>query len=97
MPSGPSLTRPTPGRSPYFWSHQYGIRIQFSGHAELSGRIEIEAGDAEGHSFLAFYYRGDDPVGMLSSAQTRLFAKRRGDVERSQRARRAETHGAPLN
>ncbi|MGY3567886.1 NAD(P)/FAD-dependent oxidoreductase [Sinomonas sp. RB5] len=82
---------------PYFWSDQYGIRIQFSGHAELADRIEIEAGDAEGLSFLAAYYRGDDPVALLSCAQAKLFARRRRDVERSQRARIAETLGALLN
>ncbi|NKX56204.1 oxidoreductase C-terminal domain-containing protein [Arthrobacter mobilis] len=97
-PGPPWRARPqAPGRSPYFWSDQYGVRIQFSGHAGLAVRLEIEAGDVEGHSFLAVYYRGDDPVGLLSSAQARLFAKRRRDVERSQRARGAETHCAPLN
>jgi NADPH-dependent 2,4-dienoyl-CoA reductase/sulfur reductase-like enzyme len=81
---------------PYFWSDQYGIRIQFSGHAELADRVEIEAGDAADHSFLAAYYRGDDPVALLSSAQARLFAKRRRDVERSQHRRAAETLSAVL-
>lgn len=62
----------------------------------LNGKI------AEGHSFLTIYHRGDDPVGMVSGAQARFFAKRRRDVERSQRVRGAETHGAethgaPLN
>lgn len=37
----------------------------------------------------------EDPVEMLSSAPARLVAKRRRDVERSQRARGAKTHGAP--
>ena len=73
------------GTVPYFWSDQYGIRIQFSGHAELADRIEIEAGDPATHSFLAAYYRGEDPVGLLSSGQPRLFAKRRRDVERALR------------
>ena len=82
---------------PYFWSDQYGIRIQFSGHAELADRVEIEAGDAADHSFLAAYYRGDDPVALLSSAQARLFAKRRRDVERSQHRRAAETLAAILS
>lgn len=70
---------------PYFWSDQYGIRIQFSGHAELADRVDIEAGDPATHSFLAAYYRGTEPVGLLSSGQPRLFAKRRRDVERSLR------------
>lgn len=82
---------------PYFWSDQYGIRIQFSGHAELADRIEIEAGEAADHSFLAAYYRGDEPVGLLSSAQARLFAKRRREVERAQHRRVAETLAALLN
>ncbi|MEA5453867.1 FAD-dependent oxidoreductase [Sinomonas sp. JGH33] len=71
---------------PYFWSDQYGVRIQFSGHAELADRVEIEEGDATTHSFLAAYYRGDQPVGVLSSAQPRLFAKRRREIERAQRS-----------
>ncbi|WP_369046651.1 NAD(P)/FAD-dependent oxidoreductase [Sinomonas sp. P10A9] len=88
-------TDPEPAKAlPYFWSDQYGIRIQFSGHAELADRIEIEAGTAQDHSFLAAYYRGDAPVGLLSSGQPRLFAKRRRDVERSQHLHAAETLAA---
>lgn len=68
---------------PYFWSDQYGIRIQFSGHAELADRVEIEEGDLSSHSFLAAYYRGDQPIGVLSSAQPRLFGKRRRQLERA--------------
>lgn len=68
---------------PYFWSDQYGIRIQFSGHAELADRVEIEEGELENHSFLAAYYRGDQPIGVLSSAQPRLFGKRRRQLERA--------------
>jgi hypothetical protein len=68
---------------PYFWSDQYGIRIQFSGHAELADRVEIEEGDLSTHTFLAAYYRGEQPIGLLSSGQPRLFGKRRRQLERS--------------
>lgn len=60
---------------PYFWSDQYGVTLQFAGHARDAERIEIEAGQPETHSFLAVYYRGEDPVAVLGVNQPRLFTR----------------------
>ncbi|UKA63664.1 NAD(P)/FAD-dependent oxidoreductase [Arthrobacter sp. FW306-04-A] len=60
---------------PYFWSDQYGVTLQFAGHARDAERIEIEAGQLDTHSFLAVYYRGEDPVAVLGVNQPRLFTR----------------------
>lgn len=64
-----------PVNLPYFWSDQYGVTLQFVGHARDAERVEIEAGELESHSFLAVYYRGDEPVGVLGANQPRLFTR----------------------
>jgi NADPH-dependent 2,4-dienoyl-CoA reductase/sulfur reductase-like enzyme len=66
---------PQPLNLPYFWSHQYGVTLQFAGHARDAGRVVIEAGEPKDHSFLAVYYRGDEPVGVLGVNQPRLFTR----------------------
>jgi NADPH-dependent 2,4-dienoyl-CoA reductase/sulfur reductase-like enzyme len=66
---------PQPLNLPYFWSDQYGVTLQFVGHACDAERVEIEAGEPETHSFLAVYYRGEEPVGVLGVNQPRLFTR----------------------
>ncbi|MDQ0029584.1 NAD(P)/FAD-dependent oxidoreductase [Arthrobacter bambusae] len=66
---------PLPLNVPYFWSEQYGVTLQFAGHARDAERVEIEAGQLENHSFLAVYYRGVEPVGVLGVNQPRLFTR----------------------
>ena len=48
----------TPARPPYFWSDQYGSRIQFAGIAGPHDEITFEVGSADDASFLAVYRRG---------------------------------------
>lgn len=60
---------------PYFWSDQYGVTLQFAGHARDAERVEIEAGQPDTHSFLAVYYRGENPVAVLGVNQPRLFTR----------------------
>lgn len=64
-----------PVNLPYFWSDQYGVKIQFAGNARDADRVQFEAGTAEEHSFLAVYYRGEDPVAVLGTNQPRLFTR----------------------
>ena len=66
---------PKPAKPHYFWSDQYGVKLQFAGHSAGYDRLEIEAGDAQTHSCLAVYYRGDVPVAVLGMNQPRLFTK----------------------
>ena len=66
---------PKPAKPHYFWSDQYGVKLQFAGHAAGYDRLEIEAGDALTHSCVAVYYRGGVPVAVLGMNQPRLFTK----------------------
>ncbi|WP_416968796.1 NAD(P)/FAD-dependent oxidoreductase [Streptomyces sp. 4F14] len=67
----------TPGvpRPPYFWSDQYGVRIQFAGHAAGADSVTVEAGAADDRDVLAVYRRGDTPVAVLGMNQPRLFTR----------------------
>jgi 3-phenylpropionate/trans-cinnamate dioxygenase ferredoxin reductase component len=53
----------TPGLSS-FWSDQYGVRIQYLGHAHLAERVTVE-GDPEARDFVAVYTRAGEPVAAL--------------------------------
>lgn len=66
---------PQPSKVPYFWSDQYGVKLQFAGNAAQADRVAIEAGDPQEHNVLALYYRGEDPVAVLGLNQPRLFTK----------------------
>ncbi|MBX7448164.1 FAD-dependent oxidoreductase [Mycolicibacterium sp. 3033] len=61
--------------APYFWSDQYGSRIQFAGAALPDDEITIEAGDCESGSFLATYRRDGRLVAVLGVDQTKLFTR----------------------
>ncbi|MDX6349770.1 MAG: hypothetical protein QOF84_4560 [Streptomyces sp.] len=66
---------PGPVRPPYFWSDQYGVRIQFAGHAAVADSVTVEEGVAEDRSFLAVYRRAGEPVAVLGMDQPRLFMR----------------------
>lgn len=66
---------PKQAKPHYFWSDQYGVKLQFAGHSAGYDRLEIEAGDVHTHSCLAVYYRADVPVAVLGMNQPRLFTK----------------------
>ncbi|SNT55440.1 Pyridine nucleotide-disulphide oxidoreductase [Streptosporangium subroseum] len=68
-------TAPDPPSSPYFWSDQYGMKIQFVGHARPGDTVTVEEGDVADRSFLAVYRRQDRPVAVLSLNQVRLFTR----------------------
>ncbi|MEV7891498.1 NAD(P)/FAD-dependent oxidoreductase [Streptomyces sp. NPDC002817] len=62
-------------RPPYFWSDQYGVKIQFVGHAAGADSVTIEAGAADDRDVLAVYRRAGDPVAVLGMNQPRLFTR----------------------
>ncbi|QNP74652.1 FAD-dependent oxidoreductase [Streptomyces roseirectus] len=62
-------------RPPYFWSDQYGVRIQFAGHAAGADSVTVEAGSPGDRDVLAVYRRGDTPVAVLGMNQPRLFTR----------------------
>ncbi|WP_327000558.1 NAD(P)/FAD-dependent oxidoreductase [Dactylosporangium sp. NBC_01737] len=62
----------------YFWSEQYGARIQFAGHALPGDDVSIEDGDVAGRSFLAVYRRpgpSGRPVAVLGMNRTPAFSR----------------------
>lgn len=70
-----------PVKPPYFWSDQYGCRIQFAGIARVGDQITFETGDLNQDSFLAVYRRDDRPVAVLGVDQPRLFTRLRRQLE----------------
>jgi NADPH-dependent 2,4-dienoyl-CoA reductase/sulfur reductase-like enzyme len=62
-------------RPPYFWSDQYGVKIQFAGHAAGADSVTIEAGAADDRDVLAVYRRAGDPIAVLGMNQPRLFTR----------------------
>ena len=66
-----------PAKPPYFWSDQYGRRIQFAGIAAPGDQISLEVGTLHDASFLAVYRRRGEPVAVLGVDQPRLFTRLR--------------------
>lgn len=61
---------------PYFWSDQYGSKIQFAGHRTPGCTIRIEEGDVDSGEFLALYLdSADEPVGVLSVDRAKSFGR----------------------
>ncbi|MFI0543264.1 NAD(P)/FAD-dependent oxidoreductase [Streptomyces sp. WSLK1-3] len=66
---------PAVPRPPYFWSDQYGVKIQFAGHAAAADSVTIEEGARDEHNVLAVYRRSGHPVAVLGMNQPRLFTR----------------------
>ncbi|MCX8562977.1 FAD-dependent oxidoreductase [Mycolicibacterium mucogenicum] len=62
-------------KPPYFWSDQYGSRIQFAGLARPDDEITIEEGSCEDRCLLATYRRDGRLVAVLGIDQPRLFTR----------------------
>ncbi|MDX3383906.1 FAD-dependent oxidoreductase [Streptomyces niveiscabiei] len=73
--AGDGAEPPATPRPPYFWSDQYGVRIQFAGHAAGADSVTVEAGSADARDVLAVYRRGETPVAVLGMNQPRLFTR----------------------
>ncbi|MDH2390563.1 FAD-dependent oxidoreductase [Streptomyces sp. HNM0663] len=69
-------------RPPYFWSDQYGVKIQFVGHAADADSVTIEEGSADDRNVLAVYRRAGEPVAALGMNQPRLFTRWRKQLAR---------------
>jgi NADPH-dependent 2,4-dienoyl-CoA reductase/sulfur reductase-like enzyme len=66
----PGVPRPA-----YFWSDQYGVKIQFVGHAAGADSVTVEEGATDDRSFLAVYRRAGTPVAVLGMNRPRLFTR----------------------
>jgi len=75
-----------PPRPPYFWSDQYGCRIQFAGAADLADELSVEDGSLEERSFLAVYRRAGEPVAVLGVDRIRPFTRWRRRLDALARA-----------
>jgi NADPH-dependent 2,4-dienoyl-CoA reductase/sulfur reductase-like enzyme len=63
-------------RAPYFWSDQYGVKLQFAGWHLGGEEITVEAGSAETGDLLAIYRDdGGAPTAVLGMNQPRLFMR----------------------
>jgi 3-phenylpropionate/trans-cinnamate dioxygenase ferredoxin reductase component len=74
------LGAPSPKQSatagvPYFWSDQYGMRLQFAGHYHPGDSVEVVEGDVAAHNFVAVYRRDGRPVAVLGIGQPRIFGR----------------------
>jgi NADPH-dependent 2,4-dienoyl-CoA reductase/sulfur reductase-like enzyme len=62
-------------KAPYFWSDQYGSRIQFAGIARPDDVVTIEEGSCDELCFIATYRRDGHLVAVLGVNQPRLFTR----------------------
>jgi NADPH-dependent 2,4-dienoyl-CoA reductase/sulfur reductase-like enzyme len=61
----------------YFWSDQYGVRIQFIGDTNVYDEVRYVDGSPEDRKFAAVYLRDDVIVGVVSMNNARQFTKLR--------------------
>jgi NADPH-dependent 2,4-dienoyl-CoA reductase/sulfur reductase-like enzyme len=67
--------------SNYFWSDQYGVRIQFVGLAEAE-EVAVVDGDPQTRRFAACYRRGERLIGTLAVGSPRIAHKAKRLIER---------------
>ncbi|MEV0698063.1 FAD-dependent oxidoreductase [Saccharopolyspora sp. NPDC050389] len=73
---GRSYTPPAHHEVPYFWSDQYGHKIQFAGHRSADSRIEVLEGSLDSLDFLALYRDQDgNPEAVLAIDRARSFGR----------------------
>ncbi|WP_189135353.1 NAD(P)/FAD-dependent oxidoreductase [Wenjunlia tyrosinilytica] len=86
-----------PPRPPYFWSDQYGVRIQFAGHAALADSVTVEEGTEADRSFLAVYRRSGVPVAVLGVDRPGPFTRRRRQLSSTAAAPPTVAPAAPMS
>ncbi|MFI9253152.1 NAD(P)/FAD-dependent oxidoreductase [Streptomyces sp. NPDC053069] len=79
---------------PYFWSDQYGSRIQFAGRHRDGDTVRVTEGeindDGPGETgFLAHYERDGRTVAVLGVDRPRAFMRARRELQREERERAA--------
>lgn len=70
-----------PAPPPYFWSEQYGRRIQFAGHARPDDEVRVIDGEPADGSFLALYERDGQPTAVLGVDQGKAFTRWRRQLQ----------------
>lgn len=61
----------------YFWSDQYGVRIQFAGTIMATDDVRVVEGDLDDRCFLATYHRNGATTGVLAMNMPRQFVRSR--------------------
>jgi NADPH-dependent 2,4-dienoyl-CoA reductase/sulfur reductase-like enzyme len=86
--------RPVP--LPSFWSDQYGLRIQYAGHAPGADEVRIN-GDPGDRDFSVLYHREDRPVAALSVGRPRELAAMRRLIDAAHETdlQPTDTHETP--
>jgi NADPH-dependent 2,4-dienoyl-CoA reductase/sulfur reductase-like enzyme len=78
------LGAPTPPSAdhevPYFWSEQYGARLQFAGHRVHGDQVEVIEGDLDAGNFLAVYRRDGEPVAVFAMNRPKPFVRWRREL-----------------
>ena len=68
---------------PYFWSDQYGVRIQFAGRRLPTDTPRIVEGSADDRSFLACYERDEQTTAVFAVNRPRPFMRERRALRRA--------------
>jgi NADPH-dependent 2,4-dienoyl-CoA reductase/sulfur reductase-like enzyme len=74
---GRDAAAPATAMVPYFWSDQYGCRLQFAGHRQEGDQVHIVEGRPADRRFVAVYRRGESPVAVFAMNQPKEFNRRR--------------------
>ncbi len=65
--------RPSPyAPVPFFWSDQYGLKLQFLGRAAPDDEVRVVEGSTEDHGFVALYGRAGRLRGVFGMARPKL-------------------------
>lgn len=62
-------------RPPYFWSDQYGVKVQMTGHIDGADSVQIEEGSADARDFLAVYRHEGEAVAVLAMGHATSFMR----------------------
>ncbi|MFI6767438.1 NAD(P)/FAD-dependent oxidoreductase [Streptomyces sp. NPDC050355] len=68
---------------PYFWSDQYGVRIQFAGRRGPTDTPRVLEGSPDDRSFLACYERDGHTTAVLALNRPRPFMRHRRELARA--------------
>ncbi len=69
----------------YFWSDQYGTRIQFVGTADPADEVRFLDGTPAQRAFVATYHRADTTTAVLAMNSSRLFTRLRRELATAHR------------
>ncbi|MGW7516169.1 NAD(P)/FAD-dependent oxidoreductase [Streptomyces sp. NPDC054796] len=68
---------------PYFWSDQYGVRVQFAGRRGEGDTVRVAEGSSDDRSFLAVYENEGRTTAVLAFNRPRPFARMRREMSRA--------------